>query len=113
MDDADLKPNLLPVFGGSGGGLSSEFVLPVLFRAGPSNTLSWYFFRMNLSIAESASSASNGIGGLVLLGLYMRFEATFPTRFIFYYYLATPQRRPVGKGGTCLHLLIRPRIHTQ
>jgi hypothetical protein len=43
-----------------------------------------YFCRMNLSIAESASSASNGMGGLALVGLYIRFEAMFPTRFIFY-----------------------------
>ncbi len=99
MDDADLKPNLLPVFGGSGGGLSSEFVLPVLFRAGPFRTLSWYLFLINLSIAESASSTSNGIGGLVLLGLYMRFEVTFPIRFIFYRRFSNA--RDLGMKGGC------------
>lgn len=83
IDEADLKPNLLPVFGGRGGGWSSEFVLPVFCRACALTTLSWYFCLMNLSIAESASSASNGTGGLVLSGLYIRFDATFPTRFIF------------------------------
>lgn len=65
MEDADLKPNLLPVFGGSGGGWSSEFVLPVLCLVGGFAALSTYFCRMNLSIAESASSASKGTGGLV------------------------------------------------
>jgi hypothetical protein len=63
MEDADLKPNLLPVLGGRGGGWSSEFVLPVLFRSGALTVLSIYFCRINLSIAESASSTSNGIGG--------------------------------------------------
>ncbi len=65
MLEADLKPNLLPVFGGRGGGWSSEFVLPVLCLVGGLTALSWYFCRMNLSIAESASSASKGTGGLV------------------------------------------------
>lgn len=65
MDEADLKPNLLPVFGGNGGG-SSEFVLPLLCcRIGALTALCWYFCRINLSMAESASSASKGIGGLV------------------------------------------------
>jgi hypothetical protein len=69
MEEADLKPNLLPVFGGRGGGWSSEFVLPVLCFAGGLTDLSTYFCRMNLSIAESASSASKGIGGRVFWGL--------------------------------------------
>lgn len=64
MEDADLKPNLCPVFfGGSGGGWSSEFVLPVLFRACAVTALSWYFCLINLSMAESASSTSIGMGG--------------------------------------------------
>jgi hypothetical protein len=66
IDDADLKPNLLPVFGGRGGGWSSEFVLPVLFRTGALTARSMYFCLMNLSIAESASSTSNGMGGFAL-----------------------------------------------
>jgi hypothetical protein len=40
IDDADLNPNLLPVFGGRGGGWSSEFVLPVLLRIGAFTVLS-------------------------------------------------------------------------
>jgi hypothetical protein len=32
MDEVDLKPNLLPVFGGRGGGWSSEVELPVSCR---------------------------------------------------------------------------------
>jgi len=40
IEDADLKPNLPPVFGGKGGGWSSEFVLPVLLRAGALTGLS-------------------------------------------------------------------------
>ena len=63
IDEADLKPNRLPVLGGSGGGWSSEFVLPVLCRVGALMVRSWYFCRMNLSIAASTSSASKGIGG--------------------------------------------------
>jgi hypothetical protein len=34
IDETDRKPNLLPVFGGGGGGMSSEFVLPVSFLFG-------------------------------------------------------------------------------
>lgn len=64
IEEADLKPNLLPGFGGKGGGWSSEFVLPVLFLAvGFAAALSIYLPLMNLSIAESASSTSKGIGG--------------------------------------------------
>lgn len=67
IEEADLNPNLLPVFGGSGGGWSSELeLLPVSFREA---ARSEYFPRINLSIAESASSASKGIGGFALLGL--------------------------------------------
>ena len=67
IEEADLKPNLDPVFGGNGGGWSSEFELPVSCRA--ATACSWYFARINLSIAESASSISNGIGGLSLCRL--------------------------------------------
>lgn len=34
IEDADLNPNLPPVFGGRGGGSSEPVLLPVLFRAG-------------------------------------------------------------------------------
>lgn len=80
MEEADLKPNLLPVLGGKGGGWSSEFVLPVSCLAA---ALSAYLLRMNLSMAESASSASIGTGGRLLVGLYIRLEMVLPTRFIF------------------------------
>jgi hypothetical protein len=84
IDEADLKPNLLlPVLGGRGGGWSSELVLPVFCRVCVLIARSWYFCRMNLSIAESTSSASKGIAGLLFWGLYIRLDATFPTRFIF------------------------------
>lgn len=63
IDEADLKPNLCPGFGGRGGGWSSEFVLPVLCLTGGFAALSWYFCLMNLSIAESVSSASKRTGG--------------------------------------------------
>jgi hypothetical protein len=71
MDEADRNPNLLPVFGGSGGGVSSDSVLPVVpvsCRTGacarpPPKLLSWYFCLINRSMAESASSASNGMAG--------------------------------------------------
>ena len=65
------KPNLLPCFGGSGGGCSSELrVLPVLWRAAgrrwPPEKSCWsYFCLINLSNTASTSSTSSGIGGLV------------------------------------------------
>lgn len=65
IDEADRKPNRLPVLGGRGGGWSSEFVLPVFCLVCALIVRSWYFCRMNLSIAASTSSASKGIGGLV------------------------------------------------
>lgn len=43
MDDADLRPNRLPVFGGSGGGVSSEEVLPVLCFLAPGRARCMYF----------------------------------------------------------------------
>lgn len=79
---ADRKPNLLPVLGGKGGGLSSEFVLPVSCLFGALIDLSWYFCLMNLSIAISASSASTGMGGFAFCGLNILFDATFPIRLI-------------------------------
>lgn len=66
------KPNRLLGFGGSGGGCSSELlVLPVycctIGLAAPlTKAFCSYFCRMNFSIAESTSSTSKGIGGLVL-----------------------------------------------
>lgn len=86
MEDADRKPNRLPVFGGRGGGWSSvePELLPVsLDFIGVGAAFEVYFCRINLSIAESASSASNGIGGLVFVGLYILFDAILPTRFMF------------------------------
>jgi hypothetical protein len=73
-----LNPNFLPGLGGKGGGSSFHEPVPVLpvfcLRASagvaPSdNVRSSYFCRMNLSIAESAMSASIGISGLVFFGL--------------------------------------------
>lgn len=69
IDEADLKPNRLPVLGGKGGGWSSEFVLPVFCRVCVLIERSWYFCRMNLSMAVSTSSASKGMGGLAFVGL--------------------------------------------
>lgn len=69
MEEADLKPNRLPVFGGSGGGVSSDEVLPVLCFLAPARDRCIYFERMNLSIAGSTSSASTGMGGFLLSGL--------------------------------------------
>ena len=108
IDEADLRPNLLPVLGGGKGGWSSEFVLPVscLFAA-----RSAYFPRMKRSIAESASSASIGIGGFALLGLYIRFEMVLPTRFIFCDHVRKVNHLP--PYNVYLYLIIRPRIHTQ
>ena len=85
-----VKPNRFPVFGGNGGGESSDSLPPVLSRLGgrglPSaNDRCSYFCLMNRSIAGSTSSASMGIEGLIFLGLYTLFEATFPVRFIFWY----------------------------
>ena len=72
-DDALLspKPNLLPGFGGRGGGWSSELrVLPVSVRAAglrsPPEKSCWsYFCLMNFSKTASTSSTSSGIGGFV------------------------------------------------
>lgn len=83
IEDADLNPNLIPVLGGRGGGWSSEFVLPVCCCVCALGVRSWYFCLINLSIAESASSASKGMGGLAFCGLYIRFDEAFPTRFMF------------------------------
>lgn len=111
IEEADLNPNLLPVFGGNGGGWSSEFVLPVLCLAGAFTDLSTYFCLMNLSNAESASSTSNGIGGFVFWGLYIRFDAVFPNRF-----MCCQLSEPLHVDwifSSYLYLLIGPRVHTQ
>lgn len=86
------KPNRLPVFGGRGGGCESSeerLVYPESCRLGgfgfPSSRILYsYFCRINLSIAESTSSTSMGIGGFTPLGLYNLFTALFPLRFIFF-----------------------------
>lgn len=85
MEDADLKlePNLLNVFGGSGGGVSSDSVLPVLCLLVEARGLFIYLARINRSIAVSASSASIGTGGRLFVGLYVLFDATLPTFFMF------------------------------
>lgn len=78
MDEADRNPNLLEFLGGNGGGVSS-LKLGDLGLPGTLTVLFMYFFRMKRSMAESASSASTGTGGLVCPELYILFEATFPT----------------------------------
>lgn len=83
------NPKRFPGFGGSGGGRSSaELVLPVLClvpgRDSPEKALCSYFCRMKRSNAPSTSSTSIGMFGFTLFGLYIRLEATFPTRFMFY-----------------------------
>lgn len=82
-----VKPNRFPVFGGNGGGESSDGLPPILSRLGgrglPSaNDRCSYFCLINRSIAGSTSSASIGIEGLIFLGLYTLFEAMLPVRFI-------------------------------
>lgn len=74
-------------FGGNGGGLSSELVLPVFCRV-PGRiscmyTRCSYFCRMYLSMAPSTSSTSMGICGLTFRGLYVRFDSRLPMRFMF------------------------------
>ena len=74
-------------FGGNGGGLSSELVLPV-FCCVPSRKSCMYmrcsyFCRMYRSIALSTSSISIGICGLTLRGLYVLFDSRLPMRFMF------------------------------
>jgi len=71
-----------------------------------------YFCRINLSIAESASSASNGMGGFVFVGLYIRFDAMLPTRFMFYDKLK--HLWWLGRwSGSHFDLFVRPGVHTQ
>lgn len=81
------KPNRFPGFGGNGGGRSSmELVLPVFCRVvgrDSPNDLCSYFWRRNRSIAPSTSSTSIGMFGLTFPGLYNRFDATLPVRFMF------------------------------
>ncbi len=73
MDVADRRPKRLGVFGGIGGGISSDSELPVSCRTGAGadeeNALLMYFWRMKRSMAESASSTSTGTGGLCACGL--------------------------------------------
>lgn len=82
MEEADLKPNFVEFFGGKGGGVPSS-ARTFLDRLGSVTTLFMYFCRMKRSIAESASSASTGTGGFLLSALYILFDATFPTFFMF------------------------------
>ena len=74
-------------FGGSGGGRSSELVLPVFCRVPGRESFRYilcsYFARIYLSMALSTSSMSMGICGLTLRGLYVLFDSTFPIRFMF------------------------------
>src|ERR1700761_4595695 len=99
-DEEALNPNpkILPFFEGTGGGGESgssrggreEYEVGELSsrRGGsgfPSARLfSWYFLRINLSMAESASSASRGMSGFLFLGLYALFTAMLPLRFMLY-----------------------------
>jgi len=70
-ESGNLKPNLLGVLGGRGGGVSSDSVLPVVCDgvALGVDVLLAYFKRINRSMAESASSASTGTGGFLFWGL--------------------------------------------
>ena len=74
--------------GGSGGGRSSELVLPVFCRVPGRESFKYilcsYLARMYLSIAPSTSSISMGICGLTLRGLYVLLDSTLPMRFMFY-----------------------------
>jgi hypothetical protein len=83
MEEADLKPNLLKVLGGSGGGVSSDSVLPVLCLFVEAKGLFMYFARMKRSMAVSASSASIGTGALLFWGLYVLLDEILPTFFMF------------------------------
>lgn len=89
--DADAFRNVKPKrpvgFGGSGGGLSSELVLPVFCRVLGRESVMYilcsYFCRMYLSMALSTSSISMGICGFTLRGLYVLFDSRLPMRFMF------------------------------
>lgn len=74
-------------FGGSGGGLSSELVLPVFCRVLGRVSCMYircsYFCRMYRSMALSTSSTSMGICGFTLRGLYVLLDSEFPMRFMF------------------------------
>ena len=84
MEDADRNPNLLGVFGGNGGGVSSDPVLPVsCLRDDELSPVVMYLALIYRSMAESASSASIGTGGLLPSGLYILLEVTLPTFLIF------------------------------
>lgn len=83
------RPNPKRVgFGGSGGGRSSELVLPVFCRVPGLESFRYircsYLARMYRSMALSTSSMSMGICGLTLRGLYVLLDSMFPMRFMFY-----------------------------
>lgn len=115
--DVFLNPNpKRPVgFGGSGGGLSSELVLPVLFRVpgctAPMNTRCSYFCRMYRSIAPSTSSTSMGMWAFAPRGLYVLFDSALPMRFMFW----CRQRclRPARRDCSYIDLRIVPLVHAQ
>lgn len=74
---------------------------------------------MYRSIAESASSASTGIGGLLLSGLYSLFDETFPTFFMFCSRSQSPKparnKQTAGRAGfwAYLDLLVGPAVHAE
>lgn len=123
LAERKLMPNFLLGFGGSGGGWSScELVLRVavywgLCRVGciplaEEKALSSYFWRINLSIAPSASSMSMGMSGWTFRGLNRRLALTLPTRFI------RCQSSVLGlelRPWSCTHvdLVAVPRVHAQ
>lgn len=80
------KPKRPVGFGGNGGGLSSELVLPVFCRVPGRESVKYircsYFCRMYLSMALSTSSISMGIWGLTLRGLYVLLDSRLPMRFM-------------------------------
>lgn len=79
----------------------------------PSTRLfSWYFFRMNLSMAESTSSASSGISGFLFFGLKCLFDAVLPFCFILWW-LSALTSSSHGRSVTCLDLICCPLIHTK
>lgn len=67
------KPKRPVGFGGNGGGLSSELVLPVFWRVPNRGSVIYircsYFCRMYRSMAPSTSSTSTGIWGFTFRGL--------------------------------------------
>lgn len=84
VDEAPRKLNFPGVFGGKGGGVSSDPVLPVWFLRIDDNAWFAYLARIKRSMAESTSSASSGTGAFLFSGLYSLLEAMFPTFFMFW-----------------------------